>query len=110
VQLLQHILPQLLNHVPDGPLVVVPVGAVRLKSVDPFSAILAGLGGIVNPIAGIINAPGNNRTAQMIAGQQTRQFELQAMSSAEARAQQLTVIKYIVPAALLGLILILIFR
>lgn len=116
MRLMQHMFPQLLTNVPDygRPHIVVPDGAV-LKNAEGFDwsglgAISSGIAGIVSGVGNIINTPQTNRAAQEIARQQTIQANIAATSAAEARAQQLAIVKFIVPAALLALTIYLVLK
>lgn len=118
MRLMQHMFPQLLTEVPEfiPPRIVVPEGAVLMKkSGDGFDwtglgSITSGIGSIVGAASDLINSPGDNRTAQEIARQGTIQANIAATSAAEARAQQLAILKFIVPAALLAFTLYLILK
>lgn len=108
MRLMQHMFPQLLTNVPEyaRPHIVVPEGAVLAKAFDPFTAI----GNAVTGVANAFSAGANSRAAQEAARQQTIQANIAATSAAEARAQQLAIVKFIVPAALLALTLYLVLK
>jgi hypothetical protein len=113
MRLMQHMFPQLLTEIPNVVLVrqpVVPEGAILAKSFDPFSVITTAIGAVAGSVATIITTPDNNRTAQEIARQNTLQLEINANSASEARAQQMQMLKYAVPAVLIGITLYLLLR
>jgi hypothetical protein len=108
MRLMQHMFPQLLTEMPEqiAPRIVVPEGAVLAKAFDPFTAI----GNAVTGVANAFSAGANSRANQEAYRQQTIQANIAATSAAEARAQQLAILKFIVPAALVAFTLYLIFK
>lgn len=113
MRLMQHMLPGLLSE-PDysglfAPVAKVPEGAVLLKSFD-LGIFTGALSGVIGGVASIVNAPGNNRTAQEIAQQATMQAELANQNAAAQRASQMAMLKYAAGAIVLGLTIYLILR
>lgn len=118
MQLMQHMMPGLLTTKRDIPVYFqdtrplqpeVPEGAVLMKS--GIVGIIAGaVGGVVSGVSDLVNTPGNNRTAQQIAAENTRQAEIAAMSSAQAQQANLAMVKYAAGAAVVLLTIYLLFR
>ncbi len=112
MRMMQHMLPGLLTNVGEFPVQFAeadnaPAGALQ-KSLG--TAIAGAVGAIVGPIATIVNAPGNNRTAQELAQQATLQAQIGAETAAQARAANMAMLKYAAGACLIGLTIYLLLR
>lgn len=119
MRLMQHMFPQLLTEVPAAvsPFPVAqPAGALGAKALDPtvlaglVTGVTSGLGAIVGGVGNIVASGNSSRAQQEAARQATLQADIAARNAAAARAQQLTIIKYVVPAVLVALTIYLLLR
>lgn len=105
MKLFQHMLPQLLTEVPVFvPAQVVPSGELPQKMIGALIA------GAISAASGAVSSVAGSRASQVVAREQTLQADIAYRNAAEARGANMATLKYIVPAALVGLTLILIFR